>query len=375
MAHALGVGERNYTLRGEGWFDGGNQRFARIDLREARMTLRDNGEFAVTLFVRNERYLVRGRWDRRGRGNVERIDIHQAFGSAASGSGTLHYQRDAGQPERLTLEGRTRDGAFRAEISDGRGYDWNDPRNREGFEIGRGTRLYTNLDVETSGSGTLRYADARDGRFARVRAVLRTNRDVHLEFEGRTRGVLRAEITDIRDGRVTAQVRELMGSRADGELRLVFRDRAFVERVEGGGRASNGSWQLDFDGRAGGWNGRDDDWGRNDDWGWEGRGSDVDERGSGWLRQDVGPSLTFDRMRARLDHNRVARIWLEGRRQTVEIRGEWREDGNGVSIEMQSVNGTRARGRLELRRTGWNGSQLTGEGRTDLGRFEVRFQR
>jgi hypothetical protein len=33
--------ERNYTIRGDGWFDTGNDRYGRLPMREARLTLRD----------------------------------------------------------------------------------------------------------------------------------------------------------------------------------------------------------------------------------------------------------------------------------------------------------------------------------------------
>ena len=118
--------ERNYTIRGDGWFDTGNDRFGRLPMREARLTLRDNGEFAVTLFVRNERYLVRGRWNRNGRSDVERIDINDAFGERASGNGSLAYRGRGGQPVRLELEGRTNDGTFHATITDPVKGDWVD---------------------------------------------------------------------------------------------------------------------------------------------------------------------------------------------------------------------------------------------------------
>ncbi|MBK8245959.1 MAG: hypothetical protein IPK85_00925 [Gemmatimonadetes bacterium] len=242
------AGERNYTLRGDGWFDGNNARFGRLPMREVRMTVRDNGEFAVTLFVRNERYLVRGRWDRGGRGNVERIDLDQAFGRRASGRGTLQYARSHDTPERLVLEGRTTDGTFRAEIAEDRGFGWSDPRNR----------------------------DERD----------------------------RADDRRGRDGR---------------------RD-------------------------------RDD---RDDRNGWFGS-FESNDRGNGRLRQDVGPDLAFDRMRVRLEANGRAWIGLEGRRQSVQLRGTWRADGRDVRIDLDAINEMRANGRLTLERSGTRVERLQG---------------
>lgn len=241
--------ERNFTMRGDGWFDTGNARFGQVAMREARLTLRDNGYFAVTLFVRNERYLVRGRWDGRGNGNVERFTIEDAFGRRADGSGTLFFDRNDDDPRRLTLNGRTSAGPFRAELA----------------------------------------VDRRDDRW-----------------------------------------------RGD--------DR----------------W-------------RDDDRQRDDNWG-PGRAFESNDRGEGWLRQDVGPSMTFDRMRVTLAADRGAVIRLEGRRQTLHLRGTWRDSGNGVTIELSGVNELRAWGRLELDRDGRRVRSLDGTGRTEMGRFEVRFR-
>jgi hypothetical protein len=94
------------------------------------------------------------------------------------------------------------------------------------------------------------------------------------------------------------------------------------------------------------------------------------------LQQDVGPDLTFDRMRVRLDANGNAWISLEGRRQSVELRGTWRGEGRDeVRVELASINEMRARGRLTLERSGNRVERLEGDGRTDRGRFDVRFSR
>ena len=374
--------ERNYTLRGEGWFDTGTERFGRLPLREARLTLRDNGEFAVTLFVRNERYLVQGSWDRRNRGELERIDINNAFGQRASGSGTLAYRADAEQPQRLALEGRTGDATFRAEIADARSDGWDNrdaPDRRNDRDLGRGNKLFRDIDASMNGSGTLRLSGVRDGRLENVRARLGTDGDVRLEFGSPTRGSVRAEITDIRDNRITARVREVFGYRASGEVVIAMRDRDNVERVNGSGGGDNGSWQLDFDGRSrgnGSWDDDDNRWGRGDNRDERGRGGmDASERGSGWLRQDRGPSLSFDRMRVTLDDNHDALIQLEGRRQVLRLRGRWSGRGDGVRVELTQVNELRARGRVDIARDGWRVQSLRGDGRTDLGTFDVRFVR
>lgn len=366
--------ERNYTLRGDGWFDGGNSRFGRLEMREVRMTLRDNGEFAVTLFVRNERYLVRGRWDRRGRSVVERIDVNQAFGIRASGSGTLRYLGNTREPQRLELEGRTAEGTFRAEISRDRGFDWNDPRDRDErgrFELGRGTRLYEDIDVDAGGNGVLRMSRVRDGRVTQVRAILRTNRNVRIEVARPTRGTIEGEVVEVKGNVVRVRVEEVLGARANGELEVALRDRGRLTRIRGAGGSNDGSWQFDFDG-----NGREGRFDRDDrdDRGWN-RTFESNDRGNGRLRQDVGPDLTFDRMRVRLEANGDAWIGLEGRRQSVQLRGTWRGDGRDVRIDLQSINEMRARGRLTLERNGDRVSRLDGDGRTDRGTFDVRFSR
>lgn len=365
------AGERNYTLRGDGWFDGANQRFARLPMREVRMTIRDNGEFAVTLFVRNERYLVRGRWDRRGRARTERIDIAQAFGVRASGRGTLQYRGDGRAPERLVLDGRTEEGDFRAEITEERSWgDWNDPRDhadRRRYELGRGDRLHEDLDLMATGDGLLRMAGVRDGRVSAVRAILRTNREVRIQLERPTRGEVRGEVVDIRDTRVRVRVTEVLGVRASGEVDLVVDDRRTMERISGAGSSREGSWQLDFDGRRG--PRERGDW---EDGRWLGA-FERSERGSGRLRQDEGPDVTFDRLRVRLEPNRDAFVVLEGRRQSIEFRGRWRDDGREVRIDLARVNEMRASGRLTLERDGNRVRRLAGEGRTERGRFDLRF--
>jgi hypothetical protein len=367
--------ERNYTLRGDGWFDGNNARFGRLPMREVRMTLRDNGEFAVTLFVRNERYLVRGRWDRRGRGNVERIDLNQALGQRASGNGTLHYARNGNTPERLFIEGRTRDGAFRAEITDERGFDWNDRRDRDErarFELGRNGRLYEDLQLDARGNGTLRMSRVRDGRVNAVRAQLRTNRDVRIDLDRPTAGTIRGEIIAVTGNQVRVRVQEVLGVRANGEIEIVVRDRNELSTIRGAGGSDDGSWQLDFDG-----NGRGGRWEENDrDDRTGGFGAfESNDRGNGRLRQDVGPDLEFDRMRVRLEANGSAWIGLDGRRQSVQLRGTWRADGRDVRIDLDAINEMSARGRLTLERSGTRVDRLQGDGRTDRGRFDVRFAR
>ncbi|MBC7894748.1 MAG: hypothetical protein H7066_05005 [Cytophagaceae bacterium] len=366
--------ERNYTIRGEGWFDTGNDRFGRLPMREARLTLRDNGEFAVTLFVRNERYLVRGRWDRNSRSDIERIDINDAFGQRASGNGSLAYRIRGGQPVRLELDGRTDDGTFHATIVDPAEGETNDRERddrRNDLELGRGNRLTRAINTTVQGSGTLRLSGIRDGRLEEVRVRMETNRDVRLEFSQPTRGAVRAEIVEIRDNRITARVSEMYGHRASGQVVIVMRDRDMVDRINGAGGSEGGSWQLDFAGRSR----RDGGWNDDRDGGWNGGRRDMNERGNGWLRQDIGPSMEFDRVRVLLEEDRDALIQLDSRRQSIVLRGRWSGKGDVVRVELTQVNEMRARGALEVRREGGRLRLVEGDGRTDKGRFEVRFSR
>jgi hypothetical protein len=375
--------ERNYTIRGTGYVDGGG-RAGRMDLSEVRMTLHDNGDFAATLFARGERVIVRGNWNRPGNGNVERLLIESVRGVSAEGSGTIQYRRDGDpDPERLVLEGRTRNGTFHAVIDDTRlrnvdrdpgAWDrggW-DPDGRA--RPGSSNRLRYDIDATTYGDGTVRMSGVRGGDFSTVRARLGTNRAVRIDIDRSTRGTIHGEIQDVRGDRITVRVTDMFGYNASGDLVVLLRGSNEVARINGSGTSRNGSWQLDFDG-----NGRRDD-GRWDDdpWGNGGWGG-VDgrtERGSGQLRQDVGPAIAFDRMRVSLQNDREAVIVLDGRRDPVRLTGRWSTGRDGdVVIQLQRVNEMRASGRLELSRTGSRVTSLSGNGRTERGRFEVWFSR
>jgi hypothetical protein len=365
--------ERNYTIRGSGYIDGGG-RSDRMALSEARMTLRDNGYFAVTLFTRGERLLVRGNWNRRA-GNVERITIEDAWGQRAEGTGTIQYRRDGdAAPERMVIEGRTRNGTFHVVIDEDRrrggntgdagGWDrggW----DRDGdIRPGNRGRLRFSVDAQSHGDGILRMSGVRGGDFSMARTRLGTNGDVRIDIDHPTSGAIRGQIEDVRGDRVTVHVTNVLGSSGSGELVIVLSGNSDVTRINGSGTSRNGSWQLDFDG-----NGRrgTDRW--EDAW-------DRSERGTGQLRQDVGPSLSFDRMRVSLERDRQAVIVLDGRRDPVRLIGRWSSGRSGdVVITLQQINEMRASGRLELRRSGGSATSLNGSGRTERGRFEVFFTR
>lgn len=262
---ALGSGtfayERNYTIRGNGYVDGTGVA-GRLDLNEVRMTLRDNGYFAVTLFIRGERVLVLGNWDRRGT-NGERISIRSVGGQWAQGSGSLVYLRDGDSaPERMVLEGRTSRGSFNVMIQE-RGYGrggnsgdpgvWNrdtwDPRGRT--HPSRRVVLRRAIDATTNGRGIVRMAGVRGGDFSTVRVRIGTNGDVRIDIDRSTRGKIQGELRGVNGDRYVVYVEDMFGYRASGELSLVMRNNE-VSRIDGNGTSSSGSWQFDFsEGRRG----------------------------------------------------------------------------------------------------------------------------
>lgn len=249
--------ERNYTIRGNGYVDGTGVA-GRLDLSEVRMTLRDNGYFAVTLFVRGERVLVVGNWDRRG-ASGERISIRSVGGQWAQGSGSLAYRRDGDSaPERMVLEGRTRRGSFNVMIQEW-GYNrggtvsdpgvWNrdtwDPRGRT--HPSRRVVLRRSIDATSYGNGIVRMAGVRGGDFSTVRVRIGTNGDVRLDIDNSTRGRIQGELRGVNGNRYVIYIEDMFGFRASGELSLEMRNNE-VSRIDGYGTSSNGSWQFDFDG-------------------------------------------------------------------------------------------------------------------------------
>ncbi|MGQ0767101.1 MAG: hypothetical protein ACT4OZ_15745 [Gemmatimonadota bacterium] len=367
--------DRSYTIRGSGYLDPTGPG-VRLALSEARVNLRDNREFEAVLFARGERVTIRGRWDRRGNGNVERIDISDAFGTRAEGQGTLHFAGRNDRPVRLALSGRTRHGSFHADIRDDDLRRDEPRRNDDDYRdaIGRGNRVFRNVDATTEGSGLLRMAGVRDGRFSMARMRLGTSREATLDISRSTRGTMRGEIVDIRNNVVRIQVREVMGRRASGELVADMIGAHEIERIRGAGSSDGGSWQIDFESEESeDSNGR---WGRNDD-----RESDwpvsrdYRVRGSGSLTQDRGPVMEFDRAALQLETNRRATLLLDGRRHSSRFAGTWvrTRNGEGILIELARVNEMNAEGRIEVHVQGRALQSMNGSGQTSLGRFRVRF--
>jgi hypothetical protein len=376
-----GARDRTYILRGDGYMDPVGPG-SRVPVREIRLRLREDGAFSASIDARGERIDVRGTWHRRGKSNVDRLSIGDAFGARADGSGTLQFnRRGSEQPVRLFLEGRTRRGEFRVEMRDdgnrGRGDDRNDG---DPMELGRGTRLFRGIDATTTGDGMLRMSGVRDGRFAVMRARLATSREAVIDIDRGTRGTVRGEITDVSGYTATLRVREIMGRDASGTIEISMHREHEIKRVRGSGTGAKGSWQLDFDGPNSGRS--TDDYGGWDVGGWgreriplpDRRAREFAIRGRGTLTQDVGPTIVLDRLRILLQHNHDAVVTLEGPGPSVRLEGSWSEGRFGdVVIELGRVNEMHARGRVEMRVLAGSLEYFRGAGQTNLGRFDLHF--
>jgi hypothetical protein len=374
--------DRTYTIRGDGYLDPTGPG-VRLEMDEARVTLRDNREFLATFMARGERVVIRGRWDPRGRDAIEQVSINDAFGARAEGTGTLQFDGNHDRVIRIMLQGRTREGAFRVDIRErgGRPDDWNDRDrddryDRDRPDLGEGNRVFRNVDATTDGKGILRLAGVRNGDFTVARVRLGTSRDVTIDIDRGTRGSIRGEITDIRDHRVAIRVTNVLGHRASGEIIAHMQSAHEVDRLNGSGGSDGGSWQFDFTGTERPERGDGRDWSDNDR-DWPSRFPlEANSTGSGTLSQDVGPALSFDRARVTLQNDRNAIVVLEGRRQTIRLAGRWSESyGDRITIDLTQVNEKRANGRLNVRTGGRSLLSLDGGGATDMGRFRVSFDR
>ncbi len=401
------VTEQNHTLRGDGYVDGlGRNR--RTSLREARMTLRDNGYFAVTLFANGQRVLVVGRWDGRRDGDQERFTVQSVGGEPFSGNGTVYYRARRGdQPTRLNLQGRSRSRVVSAALqSDDDRDGWDDdrrdrddkrrgrddkrrgrddnprgrddnPRGRDDNRGDRGTgnaRIVREIDVTSNGRGTIRMPWVRDGDFSALRLRLQPNGQFRIDIRDRANGTIEGEVDQYDGARMVLRVRRAMGVNVRGDLTLSMRNSVEVERAYGSGTGDRGSWQLDFagDGRSTYPIDR-----RRDDRYDDGRSIRIvaNERGRGTIRQDDGPDLSFDRARVSIERDRDAVIVLEGR-NTIRLRGTAQPIGNGnVRIDLTSVNEMRARGTVDVDVDGQRVRSFNGSGTTDRGRFSVDFRR
>lgn len=373
--------ELNHRLRGDGFAEGvvSNRR---TSLREVRMTLRDNGYFAATLFAGGDRILVVGTWDGRRDEDRERFTVHTVGGVPFTGRGEVYFRGRGDEPTRLDLQGRSRNRTINAAIQsdddrDGWGNGGWDDRGRDDNRNNgraRNERITRAIDATTNGRGTIRMPGVRDGDFTALRLRLEPNGEFRIDVRDRTRGTIEGEVEQYNGTSMVLRVRRAMGVNVRGQLTLAMRNSIEVDRAYGSGSGDRGSWQLEFDGdgRSTYPAGRDRD-GRYDDDRFAAFASN--ERGRGTIRQDDGPDLTFNRARVTLRGDRSAVIVLEGR-TTIELRGTWRAVGNDdVRVELQSVNEMRARGSVSVDAQGQRLRSFNGSGTTDRGRFSVTFRR
>lgn len=380
--------ERNLTLAGRGSIEGerGNAR----DVREVRLTLKGNSDFAATVVLRNATVVLRGTWRRPGigaMGNVDRIELREAEGAAVRGEGTLAYaDRDAMRPRRLSLAWSGRAGSYRLEVEDRDLADIDDRPDRPGrpgrpgragdWSAGAGAQVYRNIDARAQGDGFARMSGVRGGAFSIVRARIGTGGDVVLDVDEPTRGEIRGRVRRVQERRVEVSVSAIFGYTATGTLTVQLRDGDEVQRLDGDGSGERGAWTLEFRGRglpndypSGPGSGGGPGGGGGDGW----NALDRDEPGRGTLAQDVGPTLELSRARVSLDDNRTGRIVLEARRDRVTIEGRWTSTGGRVEFDVRRINDRLASGRLTIRREGRSFSTIDGEGRTGGGRFSLVF--
>lgn len=373
--------ERNLTLSGRGTLEGerGNTR----DVREVRLTLRRNADFAATVVLRNSTVVLRGTWRRQGMGNVDRIELREAEGGAVRGEGMLAYaDRDAMIPQRLSLSWSGRAGVSRLEVEDRTVIDEGDrpdrpdrpgrPGRLDSWSAGAGSQVYRNLDSRAVGDGFARMSGVRGGAFSIVRARIGTGGEVVLDVDEPTKGEIRGRVRRVQERRVEVSVSAIFGYTASGTLTVVLRDADEVQRIDGDGSGERGAWTLEFRGR-----GLPNDY-RPGLGGGEGpfggaSALDGDERGRGTLAQDVGPTLEITRARVELDDDRSGRLLLESRRERVSIEGRWTSTGGRVEFDIRRINDRVASGRLTIRREGRSFSTIDGEGRTSGGRFSLVF--
>lgn len=350
--------ERNLTLVGTGSIEGG--RATPTEVHEARLTLRANSDFAVTLVSRSSNIVITGKWQRPTLGNVDRIEVREVAGVAVRGSGTLSY----GDSERRTL--RTleltwsdRGASYRLEIAT---RDAEDDDSPDGWRAGAGSQVYRNVDARARGEGVARMEGVRGGAYSVVRARIGTAGDVVLDVDRPTRGEIRGRVRRVQGKRIELAVLAIFGYTATGTLTVRLRSADEVRAFDGSGRGERGPWTLTFRG-----DGMPNDVPRPS-------GGDRPENivlqmdraegGRGMLSQAGGSTLDIARATVRLERARDGHIILEARRERVTIDGRWLEAPDArVQFEVRRVNGKEASGRLTIRRDGASFSTIQGDGR------------
>lgn len=372
VAGSVAAQERNVTMSGRGTLDGG--RAGSRDVRQVRLTLRDNADFRATVVLPNATLLVEGTWRRPGMGNVDQITVRDVAGAAARGAGTLVYAgRDRNVARRLTLRWSGRDGDYTLQMRGGAEVDDERPdRPGSGWSAGRGSQVYRNIDARAQGDGMARMSGVRGGAFSNVRARIGTGGDVIIDVRDPTRGEIRGSVRRVDGRRVEVGVRSVFGYTASGTLTVDLQSAEEVRAIDGEGTGERGRWTLEFDGR-----GLPNDYvvlDPRDDAYTGGTPLDADERGRGTLTQAVGPALELSRAAVVLDRRGTGRITFETRRDRVTVDGRWNQGANGrVRFEISRINNRSANGTLTIRRERNTFSSIEGDGLTQQGRFAIVF--
>lgn len=371
LAGSAGAQERNLTMSGRGTLEGG--RAGMRDVREVRLTLRENADFRATIVLPNATLLVTGSWRRPGMGNVDQLTVREVSGAAARGSGTLVYAgRGREVARRLTLRWSGRDGDYALQMRGGADDDERPDRPGSGWSAGTGTRVFQNIDARAQGEGMARMSGIRGGAFSVVRARIGTGGDVIIDVRDATRGELRGRVRRVEGRRVEVGVRSIFGYTASGTLTVELRSADEVRAIDGEGTGERGAWTLEFDGR-----GLPNDYVEldpRDDRDAGGTALDADERGRGTLTQAVGPALDLSRATVALERRGSGRIVFETRRDRVTVDGRWSQGANGrVRFEVRRINDRTASGTLTIRRERNTFTSIEGDGLTQGGRFAIVF--
>ncbi|HVK03994.1 MAG TPA: hypothetical protein VM490_10990 [Armatimonadaceae bacterium] len=256
------------TRRGEGTL----VRDGREDdsLREASISLRDDGSARLIFFGRRDRHTFEGRWTR-GRSNDVSLRLNGDFGGdRATATGDLYLPSNRRGFERVTLNGSA-DGRrfyirFEADGSGGRPWDndwnsdWNngrpnrpsrpgdlgrgngrwDDRNDRGDWDDRGSRNDRDVSNTQSGYGTARTADRGSYSLNRASVNIRSNDDVRVVFYGQT--------TQSFGGRVTRRNGENVYVRLEGDI---DGDKTILEGYINVRRSGGGFDRIVLDSRSG----------------------------------------------------------------------------------------------------------------------------
>lgn len=350
--------ERNLTLVGAGSIEGGKG--SPTEVHEARLTLRTNADFAVTLVSRSNNIVIKGKWQRPTLGNVDRIDVRDVGDVAVRGSGSLSYaDNERRTPRTLELNWNDRGASYRLEIAT---RDAEDDDSPDGWRAGAGAQVYRNVDARARGDGVARMEGVRGGAYSVVRARIGTGGDVVLDVDRPTRGEIRGRVRRVQGKRIELAVLAIFGYTATGTLTVRLRSADEVRAFDGTGTGERGPWSLTFRG-----NGMPNDVPRPS-------GGDRPENtalqmdraegGRGMLSQAGGSALDIARATVRLERARDGHIILEARRERVTIDGRWLEaPDERVQFEVRRVNGKEASGRLTIRRDGSSFSTIQGDGR------------